>query len=52
MTAIFLILTVFKITSDELVSVEHGCRKDLKVVEQCIISGVAREDMHKVYCDP
>lgn len=31
--------------------VEHICRKDPKVIEQCIISGIPREDMHKVYCD-
>lgn len=31
--------------------VEHICRKDPKVIEQCIISGIPKEDMHKVYCD-
>ncbi|POR34350.1 Amine oxidase [Tolypocladium paradoxum] len=40
------------ITLDELASVEHGCRKDPKVIEQCVISGVHRDEMHKVYCDP
>ncbi|KAI1198805.1 peroxisomal copper amine oxidase [Nemania serpens] len=40
------------ITMEELMLVEHVCRKDLKVIEQCEISGIAREDMHKVYCDP
>ncbi|KAI0973375.1 peroxisomal copper amine oxidase [Xylaria arbuscula] len=40
------------ITMEELVAVEHVCRKDPKVIEQCEISGIAREDMDKVYCDP
>ncbi|KAK0671876.1 copper amine oxidase [Cercophora samala] len=40
------------ITMEELQLVEHVVRKDPKVIEQCIISGVAPEDMHKVYCDP
>jgi primary-amine oxidase len=31
--------------------VEHVCRKDPKVIEQCIISGIAKENMDKVYCD-
>lgn len=37
---------------EELQLVEHICRKDPKVIEQCIISGVAATDMDKVYCDP
>ncbi|KAI1472991.1 copper amine oxidase [Daldinia caldariorum] len=40
------------ITMEELVLVEHICRKDPKVIEQCEISGIPKEDMHKVYCDP
>ncbi|KAK7752625.1 peroxisomal copper amine oxidase [Diatrype stigma] len=40
------------ITMEELQSVEHVCRTDPKVIEQCEISGVPKEDMHKVYCDP
>ncbi|KAI1111449.1 peroxisomal copper amine oxidase [Nemania sp. NC0429] len=40
------------ITMEELMAVEHVCRKDPKVIEQCVISGIAREDMDKVYCDP
>ncbi|KAI0906204.1 peroxisomal copper amine oxidase [Ustulina deusta] len=40
------------ITMEELTAVEHVCRKDPKVIEQCEISGIAREDMDKVYCDP
>ncbi len=31
--------------------VESICRTDPKVIEQCVISGIAKEDMHKVYCD-
>lgn len=37
---------------EELQAVEHIIRKDPKVIEQCEISGIPREDMHKVYCDP
>lgn len=37
---------------EELQAVEHVCRKDPAVIEQCEISGVPKEDMHKVYCDP
>ncbi|KAI1423155.1 peroxisomal copper amine oxidase [Xylaria sp. FL1777] len=40
------------ITMEELTAVEHVCRKDPKVIEQCEISGISREDMDKVYCDP
>ncbi|KAH7155199.1 copper amine oxidase [Dactylonectria estremocensis] len=40
------------ITIEELSAVEHACRVDPKVIEQCAISGVPAEDMHKVYCDP
>lgn len=36
---------------EDLQIVEHVCRKDPKVIEQCIISGIPAEDMHKVYCD-
>jgi len=31
---------------------EHVVRKDPRVIEQCKISGIAEEDMEKVYCDP
>jgi primary-amine oxidase len=37
---------------EELQLVEHVCRTDPKVIEQCGISGIPKEDMHKVYCDP
>lgn len=37
---------------EELQAVEHVCRKDPAVIEQCVISGIPKEDMHKVYCDP
>ncbi|KAJ2987755.1 hypothetical protein NUW58_g4332 [Xylaria curta] len=40
------------ITMEELIAVEHVCRKDPKVIEQCEISGIPKEDMDKVYCDP
>ncbi|CAI4212342.1 unnamed protein product [Parascedosporium putredinis] len=40
------------ITIEELQLVEHIVRKDPKVIEQCKISGIAEEDMDKVYCDP
>jgi len=40
------------ITMEELQLVEHICRKDPKVIEQCVLSGVAEADMDKVYCDP
>ena len=36
---------------EDLQIVEHVCRKDPKVIEQCVISGIPREDMDKVYCD-
>lgn len=36
---------------EELQFVEHVVREDEGVVEQCVISGISREDMHKVYCD-
>lgn len=31
---------------------EHVVRKDPRVIEQCVISGIPREDMDKVFCDP
>lgn len=37
---------------EELQIVEHVCRTDPGVIEQCEISGISKEDMHKVYCDP
>ncbi|OBR11014.1 Amine oxidase [Colletotrichum higginsianum IMI 349063] len=40
------------ITMEELQIVEHICRTDPKVIEQCEISGIPASDMHKVYCDP
>ncbi|KAJ4423886.1 peroxisomal copper amine oxidase [Gnomoniopsis sp. IMI 355080] len=40
------------ITMEELQAVEYVCRKDASVIEQCEISGIPKEDMHKVYCDP
>lgn len=40
------------ITMEDLQVVEHVCRKDPGVIEQCGILGIPPEDMHKVYCDP
>ncbi|KAH0544410.1 hypothetical protein FGG08_001436 [Glutinoglossum americanum] len=40
------------ITMEDLQVVEHVCRTDLKVIEQCRILGIPKEDMYKVYCDP
>jgi primary-amine oxidase len=37
---------------EELQIVEHVCRKDPKVIEQCVISGIPETEMDKVYCDP
>lgn len=39
------------ITMEELQEVEHICRKDPGVIEQCGIIGIPPEDMNKVYCD-
>ncbi len=36
---------------EDLQIVEHMVRKDPKVIEQCVISGIPEKDMHKVYCD-
>ena len=36
---------------EDLQIVEHVCRRDPKVIEQCGIVGIPKEDMHKVYCD-
>jgi Cu2+-containing amine oxidase len=39
------------ITMEDLQLVEKLARKDPKIIEQCEISGIPREDMDKVYCD-
>ena len=39
------------ITMEDLQEVEHVVRKDPKVIEQCGIIGIPKEDMYKVYCD-
>lgn len=39
------------ITMEDLQEVEHIVRKNPKVIEQCGILGIPKEDMHKVYCD-
>jgi hypothetical protein len=36
---------------EDLQIVEHVCRTDPNVIEQCVISGIPKEDMNKVYCD-
>lgn len=36
---------------EDLQVVEEVMRKDEKVIEQCGILGIPRQDMHKVYCD-
>lgn len=36
---------------EDLQIVEHIVRKDPKVIEQCVLSGISNNDMHKVYCD-
>jgi len=40
------------ITLEELQGVEHVVRTDPKVIEQCKLSGIGEDEMHKVYCDP
>ena len=40
------------ITMEDLQAVEHVCRKDPKVIEQCGLIGIPASEMHKVYCDP
>ena len=40
------------ISMEDLQIVEHIVRVDEKVIEQCSLVGIPREDMNKVYCDP
>ncbi|RDW66416.1 amine oxidase-12 [Coleophoma cylindrospora] len=40
------------ITMEDLNQVEAVVRKDPKVIEQCILSGVPADHMDQVYCDP
>ncbi len=42
---------IIQITMEDLQIVEHVCRTDPGVIEQCAISGIPKEDMYKVYCD-
>ncbi|VTT68515.1 unnamed protein product [Fusarium fujikuroi] len=37
---------------EEMLEVEQACRKDPQVIEQCRISGIDADEMHKVYADP
>lgn len=39
------------ITMEDLQEVESIVRQDPKVIEQCAIIGIPKEEMHKVYCD-
>lgn len=39
------------ITMEDLQAVESLMRKDPKIIEQCEILGIPKEDMDKVYCD-
>ena len=40
------------LTIEDLAQVEGFIRTDPAVIEQCVISGVPADEMHKVYCDP
>ncbi|GME66697.1 unnamed protein product [[Candida] boidinii] len=40
------------LTVEDLISTEDIIRKDPRVIEQCVISGIPANEMHKVYCDP
>ncbi|WEW56516.1 peroxisomal copper amine oxidase [Emydomyces testavorans] len=40
------------ITMEDLQAVESLMRKDPKIIEQCEILGISKENMDKVYCDP
>ncbi|CEP20681.1 AMO [Cyberlindnera jadinii] len=40
------------LTVEDLQYTEQVIRTDPKVIEQCVLSGIPAEDMHKVYCDP
>ncbi|RSL46501.1 hypothetical protein CEP54_013819 [Fusarium duplospermum] len=37
---------------EELLGLEKACRKNAKVIEQCVLSGISEDEMHKVYADP
>lgn len=40
------------ITMEDLQKVEQIAREDPKVIEQCEILGISKEEMEKIYCDP
>ncbi|ODV61269.1 amine oxidase [Ascoidea rubescens DSM 1968] len=40
------------LTVEDLQTTESIIRKDPRVIEQCVISGVPADKMHEVYCDP
>lgn len=45
-------MTILQLIVEEMLEVEEACRKDPQVIEQCRISGIAADEMHKVYADP
>nr|1EKM_A Chain A, COPPER AMINE OXIDASE [Ogataea angusta]1EKM_B Chain B, COPPER AMINE OXIDASE [Ogataea angusta]1EKM_C Chain C, COPPER AMINE OXIDASE [Ogataea angusta] len=40
------------LTVEDLCSTEEVIRNDPAVIEQCVLSGIPANEMHKVYCDP
>ncbi|KAH3681928.1 hypothetical protein WICPIJ_007090 [Wickerhamomyces pijperi] len=40
------------LTVEDLQATESVIRKDPSVIEQCVLSGIPADEMHKVYCDP
>ncbi|KAG7807785.1 hypothetical protein KL921_004080 [Ogataea angusta] len=40
------------LTVEDLCATEDVIRKDPAVIEQCVLSGIPANEMHKVYCDP
>ncbi|KAG7902980.1 hypothetical protein KL907_004113 [Ogataea polymorpha] len=40
------------LTVEDLCSTEDVIRNDPAVIEQCVLSGIPANEMHKVYCDP
>ncbi|ODV97431.1 hypothetical protein PACTADRAFT_66471 [Pachysolen tannophilus NRRL Y-2460] len=40
------------LTVEDMQSTQDIIRADPSVIEQCVISGVPKDQMHKIYCDP
>lgn len=40
------------LTVEDMQGTEEVIRNDPSVIEQCVLSGVPRDEMYKVYCDP